>query len=557
MRATPLTPFANGHNPSTAEQIQQIMADRMAAAAELEADRMRNELVLKALRGETFTDGLCTVCLQKDMGCFRICGGQEVACWMPGGPAYIEAAEHGVPLYRHPDPGVYPPGLGPLRVDTIASNAAPQAAFSGPTVITACQLQDTEFPEPRLAVGFIPEGVSLLVGPPKVGKSWMALELLAAAAAGGQALGFTHCQPGRALYLALEDGDRRIKGRLQKHLGAQRWPSTLHLATSWRRFDDGGLADLDTWLTEHGDTRLVVVDTLARVRPRERPAGGVYSQDYQALAPLADIARNHHVAVIVIHHTRKMGSDDVLDLVSGSNGLAGAVDAVLILQRARLSDDGVLTLTGRDIEERSLACHFDGDSCRWTIEGDAGAVQISRLQKEILQVLEEGELQAREIADRIGHENDSSLRHILSRMVKAGLALITRRGRYSLPAKPLPIPEETGEDMDAENCDFVTCDLVTFQCESHKPHVISAAEDHKVTKSQSHKSQTAAPPAQDEITKSQDHKVTNGKVLTMSNHPCPSCGKYHSAIPTPGVPGHWHCRHCGIDRIALVHDEEF
>lgn len=432
-----------------------------------------------------------------------------------------------------------------------------------PQVMTARELQAKEFPEPRWAYpGVVPEGVSLLVGPPKAAKSWMALELVQAIATGARALGLTEaCEAGRALYLALEDGERLLQRRLNKHRGADPWPERLHIATAWRRFDEGGRDDLDAWLTAHPDTRLVVIDTLARVRPRDVPGSGIYRQDYEALAPLTDLAHKHAVGIIVVHHTRKMGSDDALDLVSGSNGLAGACDAVLILQRTRLGDEGVLTVTGRDVEEQALACTFDRDTCRWEIQGEASAVQLSQLQAEILDMLAEepAPLRSSEIADRLGRMNDSSLRHILCKMVKEGLLCRSLRGLYSAVAGALAAfagrkgaAQESADTIDHVD-DVIGCDLVIDRdrrdrSDNGDPVLAPRSADHK--RSQDHNDHMRS------------QSITNGGVVIDVGElrsrrqadgprppaePCPSCGRSFVWTPAPYDETRWICKRCGVE----------
>jgi hypothetical protein len=110
---------------------------------------------------------------------------------------------------------------------------------------------------------------------------------------------------------------------------------------------------------EHPQARLIVVDTLKRVRPVEHLKERIYNTDYDAVGPLGDLARKYGVAVVVIHHTRKMYSPDPLDLVSGSLGLTGAADGVLVLKRARGEADATLHATGRDYEDKEIALKFD------------------------------------------------------------------------------------------------------------------------------------------------------------------------------------------------------
>jgi AAA domain len=191
-----------------------------------------------------------------------------------------------------------------------------------PETVTATDLMAAELPPVRWVVpGVLPEGVTLLAGKPKLGKSWLVLGMCLAVAIGGVALGTRHVEQGEVLYLALEDNRRRLQKRLGKMLGGPA-PRGLEMATTWPRLNEGGVEALGAWLLEHPEARLIAVDTLAKTRPLAR-GQNVYQEDYAALEELLPLAAEHGVAVVVVHHTRKMAAADPLDEISGSTGLTG------------------------------------------------------------------------------------------------------------------------------------------------------------------------------------------------------------------------------------------
>ena len=171
--------------------------------------------------------------------------------------------------------------------------------------------------------GMVPEGVALLAGKPKLGKSWLAMGLCVAVASGGVAFGNVRVEKGSALYLALEDNERRLQFRLKKILARTEVPDGLHYSVECPRLDEGGVEAVEGWLRSRPDARLVVIDTLAKIRPRQRRGANAYQEDYEALEALLPLAARHNVAVLVVHHLRKMAASDPLDEVNSSIGLTG------------------------------------------------------------------------------------------------------------------------------------------------------------------------------------------------------------------------------------------
>jgi RecA-family ATPase len=304
------------------------------------------------------------------------------------------------------------------------------------TAITARELMATIFPEPRWAVpGIVPQGLTILAGKPKMGKIWLGLGLCLSVAFGGKALGQVTVEKGTALYLALEDGPRRVKGRLGALLQGAEAPEDLWLQTHWRKLNVGGLEDLGSWLTQHPEIRLIVIDTLQRVRPKETGRGSQYDHDYTALEGLQTLAHKHNCAIVVIHHLRKSVSEagDVFDEVSGTLGLTGCADTVLVLKRARAEADGVLSITGRDVEESEKALRFEREIMSWVLMGDAAEFQQSEQRRQILNALDEaGEpMTPKQIAEALGTGKYGSIRHLVRRMVKEGILSSTAKGAYS------------------------------------------------------------------------------------------------------------------------------
>lgn len=187
-----------------------------------------------------------------------------------------------------------------------------------PQIRSVRDLMGRQMPAVRWVVpGILPEGVTLLAGKSKIRKSWMCMGMCIAVAAGGYAFGKVSVERGDALYLALEDNERRMQSRLGKILGTSEAPAGFDYATAFPRLDEGGLEFLKDWLVEHPEARLVVIDTLAKIRPRPRNSQGGYQEDYEALEDLLPLAAEHQVAILVVTHTR-------IEIVLGDGPAAGS-----------------------------------------------------------------------------------------------------------------------------------------------------------------------------------------------------------------------------------------
>ena len=301
-----------------------------------------------------------------------------------------------------------------------------QAKFS------AAELWDMYFPPVSWIVpDYIAAGLTLLVGAPKLGKSWLSLDIARAVAEGGFVLGDRHCVQGAALYAALEDPARRLKDRLQR-VCAKKPTDALTIWTEMRVLDAGGLDDLREWIGQADNPRLIVIDVLNKVRAAPMKGEAPYAYDYRSVEGLKDLADEFNIAIVVVHHTRKAEASDKLEKVSGTNGLPGAADTTIILDR---DGEGVtLSGRGRDIAEFETALEFDKDTCRWRVLGDAAEVRRSDERKTILEALaEEGEpVGPNVIADVSGMKRDN-VRALLGRMVKAGEVQKIGRGKYLHP----------------------------------------------------------------------------------------------------------------------------
>lgn len=167
------------------------------------------------------------------------------------------------------------------------------------SVIDGETLMDKQLTHPAFTVAdFLPAGLTLLVGAPKVGKSFFVLNLCLAVARGEPFLGYPTTQ-GSVLYLSLEDTEERLQSRMMQM--TDDGDSNLFFSSQVIRIDEGLTDELEFFLRDHPDTRLIVIDTLNYIRPTSATMN-LYEKDYSDIAPLHSFTQKHPVSLILVHH---------------------------------------------------------------------------------------------------------------------------------------------------------------------------------------------------------------------------------------------------------------
>ena len=224
------------------------------------------------------------------------------------------------------------------------------------------------------------QGLHILAGSPKVGKSWLALWLAVTVAKGEPVWNMTTRQ-GTTLYLCLEDSVLRIQNRLFEI--TEDAPSSVHFCTECALIGQGLEEQVETFLTAHPDTVLVIIDTLQMVRPVH---DATYANDYRDLSVLKRLADKHGIAILLIHHLRKEKAEDVFHRISGTTAISGAVDSSFTLvEEKRGSGRAKLSCIGRDIEYRELELERSGDNV-WQLVSDS-RTQPEQLEGQIVVLL--------------------------------------------------------------------------------------------------------------------------------------------------------------------------
>jgi hypothetical protein len=341
-------------------------------------------------------------------------------------------------------------------------------------VVTAAELHHKSFPDlVQHVLGIIIEGFGIVAGPPKLGKSFFMLVIALAVSAGGYAFGKIKCQSRPVLLLALEDSERRLQTRIRALYGSDIPPHKLHILT---RIAPGLLIPtVAAWL-QHHPTGLVILDTLGRARQQRNRGDDAYLADYQAGVALKNIVDAFPgSALIGVHHTRKASSEDFVDDLSGTLGLAGSADFLLVLRRKRQSNQATLQITGRDAPEGEYA--FTIEDGRWVLDGsglaEAAATAINRRNEselgdralDVLSIVNSraavGELTcAADVVAKIGI-SQAQARVYLNRLADAERILKESKGVYSsvtcvATVTTTPNSEVNGESLFSDDDSTVT-----------------------------------------------------------------------------------------------------
>lgn len=228
---------------------------------------------------------------------------------------------------------------------------------------------------PAIAEDLIPGGLTVLAGSPKVGKSWLALDLALSVAQGVPFLGKSVYKTG-VLYCCLEDTYLRIRNRMHKLVDEP--PDDLYLTITSERLSSGFKKEITDFLSEHRDIGLIIVDTLQKIRGSDDDSGsGSYSKDYDEISRIKEIADLNNKSIVVIHHLRqKPDRDDPFNEISGTNGIIGVSDTNIVLKRREGSTTAEMFVRGRDIEERKLILEFA--DLRWNVLEDKSASELEK-----------------------------------------------------------------------------------------------------------------------------------------------------------------------------------
>lgn len=238
---------------------------------------------------------------------------------------------------------------------------------------SAVELEERDVAPPDYVVpGLLANGLNIIASPPKFGKSWMMMDLAVSVATGTDFVGMSVEQTG-VIYMALEDGDSRIKDRMRKVSGSRPRPDNLYFVQEAPGLGDDLLQQLDDAIrSSPRRIGLVIIDTLQKIRGVAGKTEGVYGYDYRELGKLKSFFDDHHICGVLVHHLNKGGDDtDFVSRLNGSTGVSGAADTIITLTRGKRGDQETkMSITGRDVTERTLVIMMDWSNYRWICLGD-------------------------------------------------------------------------------------------------------------------------------------------------------------------------------------------
>jgi hypothetical protein len=299
------------------------------------------------------------------------------------------------------------------------------------------------------------EGLAILSGGPKIGKSWFALSLAIALASGSQFLGDIEMPKTKVIYVTLEDSLRRLSERAIKLLNGLEANENLIFYTEFPKYGAEGIHHLKKILDENPDTRLIITDTLIQAIPTITGNGSNQYQFFtQLLKEIQQMAFERKLLHLFVHHTKKGRGQttDHFDDMHGSTGIFGSADVALMLDRVRENESACLRITGRDVQEQTLPLTFNSDTCQW-LKAEPASQALNPTQQKILDcfVSETAILQPLQVVQATGLSPDNA-RQTMRRMVKDGLLLQKARGAY---AKAVTL-SQSEQIVDGESLSHVT-----------------------------------------------------------------------------------------------------
>ncbi len=319
-------------------------------------------------------------------------------------------------------------------------------------LISAAAIQQKDLPPIVWIVNeLLPEGLAILAGRPKIGKSWMAKNIAISVANGFKALGMFATNRSDVLYIALEDNQRRLKDRINNIMHAEIYkkaPDNLYyLEDNWDfpKLNNGGIEEIEKTLEDNPKIKLVIVDTLGRgIADKRRMDKNIYQADYDFSSRIQATAMKYKVCILLLHHTKKQSEENVFDEISGTTGLTGAMDTMMVLKKK--NGKYYLYVTGRDLAESEYEVEFSDTTFTWNVIQKNDVKKITAEREEIIELLKtyNRPMRTGEIAELLDKEK-SNVSKLLKKLVEDGYLESPKYGHYQLKVKKPPEQTESGD----------------------------------------------------------------------------------------------------------------
>lgn len=292
--------------------------------------------------------------------------------------------------------------------------------------ISAKDLSKKDIPELRWSIeNLLPEGLTILAGSPKTGKSIFALNLAIQISSGIEVLSSNKTNIGSVLYLSYEDGERRMKERINKICKGMKLddaPSNFYIPDNceFPELNDLTIDYMDNLINE-AQIKLVVIDTLGSAIPEDRIQKNYnYLADYQMMKVYQKLALKNSMSIMMIHHTRKAKAESIFDEISGTRGITGSADVNMVMKKN--VSNSFLHIQGRDIDEKIYEMVLDKENFIWKISGKTTGKNVSPEREMIINLFKEKpneELKAQDFVERTGKSSDA-VRQLLKSMKDDG-----------------------------------------------------------------------------------------------------------------------------------------
>ncbi len=293
------------------------------------------------------------------------------------------------------------------------------------------------YPEPKWFVKpFLPEGLSILAGKPKLGKSLFALRMAISIAWGLKFMKSFSCERSTVYFIPYEDSLSRIKFRVSKMLGKMYAPKNIIIPPQPEKFPrltNGGLAAIKKIIKYRKDIGVIIIDTFGRFVNKSNYGNQSFQEDYDLLYSLQTLAVSNHISILLVHHTTKKEAEDPFDEIQGTMGIQASPDSLMLMKKR--SGHTELYVRGRDYEDTSYSLKFNQKKLSWEIMGDIRENGLSREAKATLNLFKDNKLKTFKLSEVKQIMKDSNLQNTsnkLSRLVSKELIEKDGRGFYKL-----------------------------------------------------------------------------------------------------------------------------